>query len=126
MITSTNNPKDVVVGQHLIEAPGLPLTAGAVYSARMRDDMLFTGISDYAYTGHSYGSYRKTDPDYSNPSYSVVNMSLGLTRGRQQIAIFARNPLNDRTVIQSPQINTVVEGYTVHPRVVGLSIRLLF
>lgn len=53
-------------------------------------------------------------------------MSLGLTRGRQQIAIFARNLLNDRTVIQSPQINTVVEGYTVHPRVVGLPIRLLF
>lgn len=53
MITSTNNPKDVAVGQHLIEAPGLPLTAGAAYSARMRDDMLFTSISDYAYTGHS-------------------------------------------------------------------------
>lgn len=125
-ITSTNNPKDVAVGQHLIDVPDVTLTAGAVYSARMRDDLLFTGIIDYAYTGHSYGSYLKTDPNYSNPSYSVVNMSLGLTRGRYQIAIFAKNLLNDRTVIQSPQINTVVEGYTVHPRVVGLSTKVLF
>jgi outer membrane receptor protein involved in Fe transport len=125
-ITKTANPVDVAVGQHLIDVPDVTLTAGAVYSTQIRDDLRLTGIIDYAYTGHSYGTYQSANPNYNNPAYSVVNLSLGLTRGRYQVAVYAKNALGDRTIIQSPEINTVVEGYTVRPRTVGLTTKVLF
>ena len=125
-ITKSNNPIDVAVGQHLIDVPDVTLTAGAVYSAHIRDDLLFTGIFDYAYSGHSYGSYQPGNPDYNNPAYGVVNLSLGLTWGRYNVAVYAKNLLDNRTIIQSPEINTVIEGYTVHPRVIGLRSKVDF
>jgi outer membrane receptor protein involved in Fe transport len=125
-ITKTNNPIDVAVGRRLIDVPDVTVTAGAVYSARLSEALLFTGILDYTYTGHSYGTYQPSNPDYNNPAYSTVNLSLGLTRGRYQARLYVKNLLDDRTIIQSPEINTVVEGYTVHPRVVGLTTKVLF
>jgi iron complex outermembrane receptor protein len=42
-------------------------------------------------------------------------------RGRYRISIYAKNLLDDKTLIQTPEVNTVYEGYTVHPRVIGVS-----
>lgn len=125
-ITKTNNPVDVAVGQHLIDVPDATVTAGAVYTASLPDDFILTAIANYAYTGHSYGSYQAGNPNYSNPAYGVVNLSLALTRGRYELSIYAKNALDNRTIIQSPEINTVIEGYTVHPRTIGLTTKVLF
>ena len=56
----------------------------------------------------------------------MVNLSLGLTWGRYNVAVYAKNLLDNRTIIQSPEINTVIEGYTVHPRVIGLRSKVDF
>jgi outer membrane receptor protein involved in Fe transport len=125
-ITKTNNAVDVALGSHLIDVPDVTVTAGAVYTAPLSDSLLFTGIIDYAYTGHSYGSYQSDNPNYSNPAYGVVNLSLSLKRGPYQLALYVKNLLGDQTIIQSPEINTVIEGYTVHPRTVGLTTRVQF
>jgi hypothetical protein len=125
-ITRSNNPTDVAVGQHLIDTPDVTVTAGAIYSTPIRNDLIFTGILDYAYTGHSYGSYQPGSPNYNNPAYSVLNLSLSLSRGPLQATLYVKNVLGDTTIIQSPQINTVIEGYTVHPRVVGLTTKVAF
>ncbi len=125
-IIKSNNPIDVAVGQHLIDVPGVTATVGARYSAPISDTLTLTGQLNYNYTGHSYGSYQPGSPNYNNPAYNVVDGSIGLVRGRHQLSLFVKNLLDDRTIIQSPQINTVVEGYTVHPRTIGLSTKLLF
>ena len=124
-VIQSNNPVDVAVGQHLIAVPGFTATAGANYLHRLNGSTAITALINYAYTGRSYGSYLLTDPNYRNPGYGVVNASAGIRFGPHALTIYAKNLLDNRTIIQRPQINTVVEGYTVHPRTIGLSLKLV-
>ncbi len=125
-ITKSNNPIDVAVGQHLIDVPGVTATAETIYSAPVGANVTFTGLVDYTYTGHSYGTYQPANPNYNNPAYGVVNINASLTLHGTQIALYVKNVLDNKTIIQSPEINTVVEGYTVHPRTIGVSTRIPF
>ena len=124
-VIQSNNPVDVAVGQHLIAVPGFTATAGANYLHRLNGSTAITALINYAYTGRSYGSYLLTDPNYRNPGYGVVNASAGIRFGPHALTIYAKNLFDNRTIIQRPQINTVVEGYTVHPRTIGLSLKLV-
>ena len=124
-VVRSNNLSTVVPGQHLIAVPGFTATAGANWLHPLDDTKALTAMVNYSYTGHSYGSYLTTDPNYYNPAYSVVNASLGLKFGPHQITLYAKNLFNDQTIIQRPQINTVVEGYTVHPRQIGVTLKLV-
>ncbi len=119
------NPATVAPGQHLIAVPAFTATAGADYVRPISATAALVGLVNYAYIGHSYGSYLMTDSNYYNPAYGVVNASLGLRFGPHQITIYAKNLFDNQTIIQRPQINTVVEGYTVHPRTVGVTLKLV-
>ncbi len=124
-VVQTNNPIDVPVGRHLIDVPDFTATAGANYLHQVGPSSAVVALINYAYTGHSYGSYLLTDTNYYNPSYGVVNASVGLRFGTNQITLYAKNLFNNTTVIQRPEINTVTEGYTVHPRTIGLTLKLV-
>jgi outer membrane receptor protein involved in Fe transport len=126
-ITKSINPVDIPVGAHLIDVPVGAFTVGAVYDHPLQDGFDLSARIDYAYTGYSYGSYQKINPvgqanlNYNNPSYGVLNASVSLTKGKYILSLYAKNLLNDQTLIQTPEINTVYQGYTVHPRVIGLT-----
>jgi outer membrane receptor protein involved in Fe transport len=124
-VIQSNNPIDVAVGQHLIDVPDFTATAGANYLQPIGPSTAIVGLVNYAYTGHSYGSYLLTDTNYYNPSYAVVNASIGVRFGPNQITLYAKNLFNNETIIQRPEINTVTEGYTVHPRTFGLTLKLV-
>ena len=121
----SNNPIDVAVGQHLIDVPDFTATAGANYVQPVGAGKAVLAMVNYAWTGHSYGSYLLTDTNYYNPRYGVMNASIGFKFGANQITLYAKNLLDDRTIIQRPEINTVTEGYTVHPRTIGLTLKLV-
>ncbi len=127
-ITKSINPLNVPVGANLVDVPVDSFTVGAVYDRALREDLDFRARIDYAYTGYSYGSYETVNPvgqpnlNYYNPAYGVLNASISLTKGRYVFSLYAKNILNDQTLIQTPEINTVYQGYTVHPRVIGLTI----
>jgi iron complex outermembrane recepter protein len=127
-ITKSINPLNVPVGSNLIDVPVSSFTVGAIYDRRLGPQWDFRARVDYAYTGHSYGSYEKINPvgqpnlNFYNSSYGVLNASVSLTRGRYVFSLYAKNILNDQTLIQTPEVNTVYQGYTVHPRVIGLTI----
>jgi outer membrane receptor protein involved in Fe transport len=131
-ITRSINPVDIPVGSNLIDVPVGTFTVGATYDAPLTGDIDILGRIDYDFTGDSYGSYTKINPvgspnlNYRNPSYGVLNASVALTRGKYQLSLYAKNLLNDQTLIQTPEVNTVYEGYTVHPRVVGLTFNAHF
>ncbi len=131
-ITKSTNPVDVPTGAHLIDVPVDAFTVGAVYDQPINSDWSVAARIDYAYTGHSYGSYQTINPvgqpnlNYHNPSYGVLNASLALTGGKYVVSLYAKNLLNDQTLIQTPEVNTVYQGYTVHPRVLGMSVAAHF
>ena len=59
-------------------------------------------------------------------SYSVLNASVGLETEDYDVSLYVKNLNDDRTIIQQPQINTVIEGYTVRPLTVGVSAKMRF
>ena len=127
-ITKSINPVDIPVGANLIDVPVDAFTVGAIYDRPIREGLTLSARIDYAFTGHSYGSYQTVNPvgqpnlNFYNPSYGVLNASIGLTTGRYVFSLYAKNLLNNQTLIQTPEVNTVYQGYTVHPRVVGLTL----
>jgi outer membrane receptor protein involved in Fe transport len=126
-ITRSINPVDIPVGSNLIDVPVGTFTVGSTYDAPLTGDVDVLARIDYDFTGYSYGSYTKINPvgspnlNYRNPSYGVLNASVALTRGKYRVSLYAKNLLQDQTLIQTPEINTVYQGYTVHPRVVGMT-----
>jgi outer membrane receptor protein involved in Fe transport len=123
-ITSTDNPSTVAVGQRLIDVPYGTYTASAQYDFPINDEMTATARADYSRTGHSYGSYQVTNSNYYNPPYSILNVNFGIQTESYDISLYAKNLTDDRTIIQRPQLNTVVEGYTVRPLTVGVSAKV--
>lgn len=114
------------VGQRLIDVPYETVTASAQYDYPLADDNTLTFHIDYAWTGRSNGSYQVGNSNYYNPSYGVLNASIGFESEQYDVSLFAKNLGDDRTIIQRPQINTVIEGYTVRPLTVGVSAKIRF
>jgi hypothetical protein len=88
-------------------------------------------LADYEYTGKSFGSFivstpTAPNPAYVNPSYSVVNLNAGVTVGRYEFSLFAKNLLDNKTILQSPTINSVTMGYTLRPLTVGIALQAKF
>jgi len=81
---------------------------------------------DYAYTGASNGSYQVGNPNYINPAYGVMNLSIGVEQDAWQVQLYARNLGNNQTIIQSPTINSLVTGYTVQPMTAGIRVTRRF
>jgi hypothetical protein len=53
-----------------------------------------------------------------------VNLNTGLNIGHVEIALFAKNLFDDRTILQSPLIDGELQGYTLRPLTVGLSLQV--
>jgi iron complex outermembrane recepter protein len=125
-ISRTDNALTVQVGQRLIDVPYDTYTASAQYNIPVTEDWLLKTQVDYDWTGRSNGSYQIGNPDYYNPSYGVMNLSIGLEADRYEVALYAKNLLDNKEIIQSPEINTVVEGYTVRPMTIGMTAKYKF
>jgi iron complex outermembrane receptor protein len=135
-ITRSINPVTVPVGSNLIDVPQATADLLLNYNTQITQTMRLSALVDYDWTGHSYGSYQRftntvalgspLNLNYNNAAYGVVNANISLSMNHYELSIYAKNLLDDRTIIQTPEINTVYEGYTVHPRVIGASIKMAF
>ncbi len=127
-ITSTVNATAFAVGDHVLYTPEYTATLLADYAWHLTDALGAFVRGDYEYTGKSYGAFspQASEPFYIDPSYSVVNLNAGLTFGMYEVSVFAKNLADNKTILQSPQINGVTEGYTLRPRTVGLSVQAKF
>ncbi len=125
-ITSTKNPVTVPVGATLIDVPNWTYTLSADYNFAVGADTTAFTRADYDITGPSNGSYQSNNPNYSNPRYSVLNASVGFQTPHYIVELYGKNLLKNETVIQSPEINTIVEQYTVRPLTIGMKVRVPF
>ncbi len=127
-ITSTVNATAFAVGDHVLYTPEYTATVLADYSWHLTDAVGAFVRGDYEYTGKSYGAFspQANQPFYIDPSYGVVNLNAGITWGKVELSAFAKNLTDNQTILQSPQINGVTEGYTLRPRTIGLSLQAKF
>ena len=130
-ITSSSNTVTAQVGQDVLYTPKMTANVTANYTWVLSDTTNAFVLADYEYTGKSYGSFIVSTPDAPNPSYvdpaySVVNLNIGVNMGPFEVSLFAKNLLNNDTILQSPTINSVTMGYTLRPRTVGLALQAKF
>jgi outer membrane receptor protein involved in Fe transport len=135
-VTSSINPVTVPVGANLIDIPQETFDVELAYRRAISDSMRLAALVNYDWTGQSNGSYQRftntvalgslTNLNFQNPSYGVMNANITLSVKHFEFTLYAKNLLDDHTIIQSPEINTVYEGYTVHPREVGVTLKAFF
>lgn len=125
-LTRTINPGEAPVGSNILFTPRWTETTSLDYAFPVTNDIGGFVRWDYGWTGPSNGSYQVSNPNYRNPSYGVMNVTVGADIGDWQVSVFVKNLLNDQTVIQSPTINSLVEGYTVNPLTAGVRASLKF
>lgn len=119
-ITRTINTDTAAVGQHILNVPDYTATASVDYDITLSGRIDGFVHGDYQYTGPSRGSFIVTDTNYRDPAYGVMNVNVGAKFGRTNLSVYVKNLTDDKTIIQRPTTNTVVEGYTVRPRTVGV------
>jgi iron complex outermembrane recepter protein len=130
-ITSTKNASTAAVGQDVLYTPEYTATVTADYRWHLTNSLSAFVLADYEYTGKSFGSFivstpASPNPAYINPAYSVVNLSTGINFGRFEASLFAKNLLDNKTILQSPLINGVSMGYTLRPLTVGIGLQAKF
>jgi outer membrane receptor protein involved in Fe transport len=116
------------VGDHVLFTPEYTATLLGDYGWHVTDAVGAFVRGDYEYTGKSYGAFspQSSASFYINPAYGVVNLNAGVTIGRFEVSAFAKNLADNKTILQSPTINSVTEGYTLRPRTVGVSLQAKF
>jgi len=125
-ITSTLNAATAAVGQDVLYTPKFTAAVLADYGWAITADVSGFVRGDYEYTGKSFGSFQLTSTQYIDPAYDVVNLNAGVGFGKYEVALYAKNLFDDRTILQSPQINSVVQGYALRPQTIGVSFQAKF
>jgi iron complex outermembrane receptor protein len=130
-ITQSSNTVTAQVGQDVLYTPEETANVTANYTWVLTDKTSAFVLADYEYTGKSYGSFivstpTAPNPSYVDPAYSVVNLNVGVNLGPVEVSVFAKNLLNNDTILQSPTINGITMGYTLRPRTVGLALQAKF
>ncbi|HEX7853968.1 MAG TPA: TonB-dependent receptor [Sphingobium sp.] len=114
----------VMDGQSLLGVPKNNFSGHVDYRQSINDEFKGYGHIDVNRVGRSHGAFAVTSPDYDRAAYTVVNATVGIETDRFDISLFARNLLDERKVIQSPQVVFVRQGLIVRPRTIGISARV--
>jgi outer membrane receptor protein involved in Fe transport len=117
----------IFVGTRLPSSP--KWTAAAMLDYRLRDLENWTPQFSviWRYVSETYTGLSTPPPASLAPAYSWVNVDLRMTRGRYKVALYAKNLFDKRTFDNGgaglgPQgTGFVFGGFTMDPRVVGLS-----
>jgi outer membrane receptor protein involved in Fe transport len=75
------------------------------------------------WVGSSHGSFDPGNSDYVRPSYKTVDASIGASFSNNwEVSLFAKNLLNDQTVLQQPYVQFLTEAYRQRPRTIGVNV----
>ena len=125
-ITSTINAQTAAVGENVLFTPSWSAAAIADYYHELTRNITGFIKADYDWVGPSNGSFVVTDPNYRDPAYGVLNASVGVEVRGWQGSLYVQNLLDNKTIIQRPIINSVVQSYTLRPLTIGLNLMKRF
>jgi iron complex outermembrane recepter protein len=125
-LTSVTSSVGAAVGDDILNVPEWMASFRFDYTHRLVADVSGFVRANYDMTGPSHGAFSSTDPDYSRPSYAVLNASLGVSWRAIELSLYAKNLLDDNKVIQHPSLLYLPEAYTVRPLTAGLLLKARF
>jgi iron complex outermembrane receptor protein len=111
-------------GDQLQGVPKMNAALTADYRFFNGDNVTFFARGAVRWTGSSRGSsFDPTNSDYSRPSYKTVDASVGATFANNwEVSLFAKNLLNDQTILQQPTVQYATEAYRQRPRTIGVNV----
>jgi outer membrane receptor protein involved in Fe transport len=121
-ITSTTKSATAQVGENVLFTPSWSATAITDYYFPLSDQIEGYVKADYGWVGPSNGSFQTFVSNYRNPSYGVLNASVGFDFGSWQCSLYAKNLTDSKIILQQPIINSVTEAYTLRPLTAGIQI----
>ena len=124
-IGSQNGVVGAVAGAQIQGVPKYNAAVNASYNFSAWDRPAFV-MAGMQWIGASKGSLDPSQTDYDRPSYHSTDFSAGMTFDRYAFTVFVKNAFDTDTIIQHPQIASIVQGYRMAPRSVGLSMGTRF
>ena len=114
-----------VAGAQIQGVPKYNATANAIYNFALGERSAFV-MGGVQWVGASKGSLDPDQTDHERPSYHTADFSAGITLDRYDWTIFVKNAFDNDTVIQYPQVASIVQGYRLTPRSIGISLAAKF
>ncbi len=114
-----------VSGAPIEGVPKFNASTTAQYNFALGEKSAFV-LGGIHWVGSSHGSLDPSQTDYERPEYYTVDFSTGVSFDKIDFTFFIKNALNNDTIIQHPQVASIVEGYRVFPRSIGLSLATKF
>ncbi|MBQ1542290.1 MAG: TonB-dependent receptor [Caulobacteraceae bacterium] len=114
---------NILKGDHLPGARDFTLSNSIEYQRPLRDGLALFVRADHQYQSRAYA-------DFSNaaatvlPSYALVNLRIGVTRGPWKATLFSDNLFNDQRVMVTSTDGS--QRYRLKPRTVGVSLEAAF
>ena len=114
-----------VEGAQIQGVPKYNAAINAQYNFALGEHGAFV-MGGVQWVGSSKGSLNPEQTDYNRPAYHTADLSAGIAYERYNVSVFVKNALDTDTVIQHPQVASIVQGYRVQPRSIGVSVAARF
>jgi iron complex outermembrane receptor protein len=115
-----------VEGAQVQGVPKYNAAVNARYSFALFGDKSAFVRGGVQWVGPSKGSLNPDLTDYERPAYHTADFSAGMSFDRYELSVFVKNAFDTHTVIQHPQVASIVQGYRVAPRSIGMSLAAKF
>lgn len=121
-----NGVLGAVRGAQVQGVPKYNAAVSAQYNFAVFGDKSAFVAGGVQWVGPSKGSLNPASTDYDRPGYHTADFSAGLTVDRYKFTAYVKNAFDNDTVIQHPQVASIVQGYRVTPRAIGVSVAAKF
>jgi iron complex outermembrane recepter protein len=121
-LTQVQPDVGATVGQSLLNTPAWTATFDAEYSWLPAPQLRGFIRGEYSWVGPSHGTYDVAAINYDNPSYGVLNGSLGFDMGRYEVSLYGSNLTNNHAIIQHVSIEETVSAYALRPLTAGVKL----
>ncbi|GAB2858951.1 TonB-dependent receptor [Pseudoduganella ginsengisoli] len=121
-----NGVLGAVRGAQVQGVPKYNASVSAQYNFAVFGDKSAFVAGGVQWVGPSKGSLNTTSTDYERPAYHTADFSAGLSVDRYKFTAYVKNAFDNHTVIQHPQVASIVQGYRVTPRAIGMSVAAKF
>lgn len=115
-----------VAGAQIQGVPKYNAAVNARYNFALFGDKSAFVTGGVQWVGASKGSLDPGQTDYQRPAYRTADFSAGVAFDKYDLSVFVKNAFDTDTVIQHPQVASIVQGYRVAPRSIGVGLAAKF